>query len=99
PPPRSSLFPYTTLFRSAAGILILVITAAIALVVALLFGGGASPLLVGDPGDVVRWGLPIARTVNNLAAAIMIGPMVLALFALRADRKSTRLNSSHVKIS
>lgn len=71
----------------AAGILILVITAAIALVIALLFGGGASPLLVGDPGDVVRWGLPIARTVNNLAAAIMIGPMVLALFALRAGEK------------
>lgn len=71
----------------AAGILILAITAAIALVVALLFGGGAAPLLVGDPGAVIRWGLPTARTVNNLSAALMIGSMVLALFALRAGEK------------
>lgn len=72
----------------AAGILILAVTAAIALVVALVLGGGAAPLLVGDPGDAIRWGLPIARTVNNIGAALMIGPMVLALFALRAGEKA-----------
>ncbi|MCC2028310.1 bifunctional copper resistance protein CopD/cytochrome c oxidase assembly protein [Microbacterium sp. YMB-B2] len=68
--------------------MILAVTAAIALVVALVLGGGAAPLLVGDPGDAIRWGLPIARTVNNIGAALMIGPMVLALFALRAGEKS-----------
>ena len=70
-----------------AGILILSVSTALALVVALILGGGAAPLLVGDPGDVIRWSLPIARTVNNLSAALMIGPMVLALFALRAGEK------------
>ncbi|MEJ1922828.1 cytochrome c oxidase assembly protein [Microbacterium sp. KHB019] len=70
-----------------AGILILSVSTALALVVALILGGGAAPLLVGDPGVVIRWSLPIARTVNNLSAALMIGPMVLALFALRAGEK------------
>ena len=71
----------------AAGILILATAAAIALVASLVLGGGAAPLLVGDPGDVVRWSIPIARLVNNLSAAVMIGPMVLALFALRTGEK------------
>ena len=71
----------------AAGVLILVATSALAMIAALVFGGGAAPLLIGDPGDVVRWSLPIARLVNNLSAALMIGPMVLALFALRAGEK------------
>ncbi|MGO2746938.1 cytochrome c oxidase assembly protein [Microbacterium sp.] len=64
------------------------VSAAVAVVAALVFGGAAAPLLIGDPGDVVRWSLPIARLVNNLSAAVMIGPMVLALFALRAGEKS-----------
>src|SRR5690606_36581558 len=46
-----------------------------------------APLLVGDPGDMIGWSLPIARTINNVSAALMIGPMVLALFALRAGEK------------
>src|SRR5690606_41757572 len=67
--------------------LILGTSAAIALVAALVFGGAAAPLLIGDPGDVIRWSLPVARLINNLSAALMIGPMVLALFALRAGEK------------
>src|SRR5438067_9020768 len=56
-PPRSTLFPYTTLFRS------LVISG----------GGARNPLLV-----------------ELLAARVAPRPL---------DRKSTRLNSSHVSIS
>src|SRR4051812_49582995 len=59
-PPRSTLFPYTTLFRS--------ITAG-AVISGAYFGDKASPL-----SDTV-----------NLAAL--------------SDRKSTRLNSSHMSIS
>src|SRR5690349_22994621 len=70
-PPRSTLFPYTTLFRSV-----------------LVRVGHAGRRPVGDrdlrPGlrDRLR-GLP--------------GPQ--AWHRLPADRKSTRLNSSHVEIS
>src|SRR5690554_7607824 len=55
PPPRSTLFPYTTLFRTADR-----------------QGGPAGRIRAGAAG-------PLPTT--------------------RADRKSTRLNSSHVRIS
>ena len=71
----------------AAGLAILVIAAVVALVVSLQLGGGAAPLLLSDPGPFVRWGLPAARMVNNISAAVMIGSMVLALFALKAGEK------------
>src|SRR5437867_8438724 len=55
-PPRSTLFPYTTLFRSSR-----------------LVAHGAAPALgAGTPGDI---------------------------WSVVADRKSTRLNSSHRTIS
>src|SRR5438552_12634743 len=73
-PPRSTLFPYTTLFRSSPD-------------GATLAGGGARP----DGKGVVRvWdaatGAP-AWSVDDHAAEVL------------ADRKSTRLNSSHQIIS
>src|SRR5436305_10461436 len=71
-PPRSTLFPYTTLFRSLRG-----------------------EVLVGripEAADRHR----MARPFLELAA--MAGA-VLHQEARRRDRKSTRLNSSHVRIS
>src|SRR5690606_42148209 len=68
-PPRSTLFPYTTLFRSAAGRLALA-----------------------------------RRTVDRVGAARAACRRAVRLRHPRPrfeilDRKSTRLNSSHVKIS
>src|SRR5690349_22434294 len=68
-PPRSTLFPYTTLFRSARRVL------------------AVGAVQDDQGGPCVRWSQ---------------GPAVDGL-ALRPrgqeDRKSTRLNSSHVEIS
>src|SRR5207249_8544732 len=81
PPPQSTLFPYTTLFRSRLGI------------------GEDSrdprrcerqlgkPLRVGRPRDDVD-ALAVELVHDGLDAR-----------ALQSDRKSTRLNSSHVSIS
>src|SRR5437660_5652487 len=63
-PPRSTLFPYTTLFRSAGG------------------------RIVGQD----RYGAP-RHGLTGKGAAVAAGA------AQRRDRKSTRLNSSHVAIS
>ena len=71
-----------------AGIAILVIAAVIATVIALAFGGGAKPPLLGDPGPFVLWATPIAKLVMNLAGAAMLGSLVLALFALRAGERA-----------
>src|SRR5256885_10499597 len=80
-PPRSPLFPYTTLFRSAAAL-----NRAEANYQELrqLLGVKAPPEKLAPTAD-----LPRATAVRARAPA---GP-------LRSDRKSTRLNSSHLVIS
>src|SRR3712207_7569473 len=69
-PPRSTLFPYTTLFRSHGD-----------------RAGDAQPLLL-TTGEA---GTGAVQAVLDLVP--QVGP------AERADRKSTRLNSSHANIS
>src|SRR3712207_7036745 len=82
-PPRSTLFPYTTLFRSLHRIA----DPAVAL-------GALDPDVaarVGEAdgvGDQVEKDLPHPRRVHMEGAG-----------ACREDRKSTRLNSSHANIS
>src|SRR3989442_11620813 len=64
-PPRSTLFPYTTLFRS------------------------------GDERALAR-----SLRERRLLPVIPVGHLILMkLESGRKDRKSTRLNSSHVRIS
>src|SRR5207302_7645177 len=86
-PPRSPLFPYTTLFRSWRWLE--------------RFHGPAALTLT--PGDGVRDEL-VRRGVGH--AAVWGRGVDTRLFqpgrrdaGWRRDRKSTRLNSSHVKIS
>src|SRR3712207_9433840 len=95
-PPRSTLFPYTTLFRSHAQ------QRAVRCVqrreqavegmpaVRLGLGGGAVARPGGDP-------------VHHLAVLVVAeesqGPPRLAGVQQVLDRKSTRLNSSHANIS
>src|SRR5256885_2859758 len=76
-PPRSTLFPYTTLFRS-------VLACRGADVDAIL------PAIESLPWDVIRLGNLVEGAPNaaRLAAALA-----------GRDRKSTRLNSSHLVIS
>src|SRR5690349_23035128 len=87
-PPRSTLFPYTTLFRSNAPNK----ENTIDFHVRALGAGWVSSALVRrlKPGDMIRLAAPM-------------GSMTLDRRGGKpdhvADRKSTRLNSSHVEIS
>src|SRR3712207_7890852 len=85
-PPRSTLFPYTTLFRSAH-------------FAAAADAAGSTPL--------VLYNIP-SRTVVNLAPELLaeLAAELENVVAVKqanndelADRKSTRLNSSHANIS
>src|SRR5690554_7346515 len=70
PPPRSTLFPYTTLFRSPPD--------------------NAEPLFF------LTWFRPNSE-INFSSFAFL--SVLFNLVISRIDRKSTRLNSSHVRIS
>lgn len=66
---------------------VLVAAALVAVFAGLAFGGGAEPLLLQDPGPLVRWSMPVAKLFVNLGAAGMIGALVLGLWALSPERE------------
>src|SRR5690242_21234853 len=84
-PPRSTLFPYTTLFRSSR---LLLVGVGALLTIRLLAESNARPSLA------VRLTL---ITCDGVLAEVR--GWVKTLMLLLLDRKSTRLNSSHMSIS
>src|SRR3712207_8615941 len=84
-PPRSTLFPYTTLFRSRADARPLLRARPPAL--------GRGPRLARDRGQLDVRELAL-RCHDGLPRLALRGPQPRLL-----DRKSTRLNSSHANIS
>src|SRR3712207_8638828 len=87
-PPRSTLFPYTTLFRS---IMVLNYTWIAFFVIAFVFA--VIGLLMGDTTIFEKI---VASTFDSSKTAFETS---LGLTGVLADRKSTRLNSSHANIS
>lgn len=83
----------------AIGPATLVTVAVVVMVAALAYGGGAAPLVIADAGPVVRWGLPTATLVFNLAAAGMLGSLILALFALKAGDKAFTVSVDVASVS
>src|SRR5256885_12211757 len=83
-PPRSTLFPYTTLFRSQLIELALLLVAELAL-------GLAVAAHRRRLGGLFLGRLGLCSLGQILAAARLVQPVL--------DRKSTRLNSSHLVIS
>ena len=57
---------------------------------ALLIGGGAKPFILLDPGELVRWGLPISKAIMNVAMATSIGALVIAAFVFAESSKQLR---------
>src|SRR5690349_23905940 len=80
-PPSSTLFPYTTLFRSQAG------------------DAHAAQRPVAREGEAAEAGEGRARADGIHAGHAGGGVGLVARAVQEVDRKSTRLNSSHVEIS
>src|SRR3712207_8073309 len=92
-PPRSTLFPYTTLFRSLgfdAGLPPRLPSEEIASLARRVVNQGTTA------DELVTLRTPERRTVRVGIAPLAEGEV---LVTLREDRKSTRLNSSHANIS
>src|SRR5690349_24239474 len=85
-PPRSTLFPYTTLFRSR-----------------FLVAVGDKVTIVADVGfqrvgaGGVHLGVRLGHEFRGFVAQHR--ELIVGDHPLKKDRKSTRLNSSHVEIS
>ncbi|MBW8761335.1 MAG: bifunctional copper resistance protein CopD/cytochrome c oxidase assembly protein [Microbacterium sp.] len=94
----SSAQTTTTAYR-LGGIGILLAAGLVAVTIAMMYGGAAAPLLLGDPGPFVRWALPLVKLVMNLSAAGMLGSLVLALFALRSGDSSFDLALNTASVS
>src|SRR3712207_7112923 len=90
-PPRSTLFPYTTLFRSKLRRWTLDLTQ-----VALARQVACSVVTIRKLESDER--RPSRQLAERLADALQIAPHARATF-ISLDRKSTRLNSSHANIS
>src|SRR3712207_8601312 len=82
-PPRSTLFPYTTLFRSPAGVA----------------DGPTRDLLPRRGGQLLVGAVDAARRLLGQVTAMTSRRRTPQLRAGSVDRKSTRLNSSHANIS
>lgn len=65
-----------------AGPAVLLLVGFVALLTALVIGGGANAALIADPGPLVRFGLPISRLVVDLSAAATIGGLAVATVGL-----------------
>src|SRR5690348_18339284 len=95
-PPRSTLFPYTTLFRSFCAL-----SAAFAVGVSLLGWGGNA---AAEPQMRAVNDYPIATEVrlagdDGQTRLVVDFSEKIDVRAFTLDRKSTRLNSSHPSIS
>src|SRR3712207_7055773 len=84
-PPRSTLFPYTTLFRS----IVRFVAAATAV---LLF-------TVPTAFVIIYLEMKVIALINLRLGPNRVGPWGVLQSTIHGDRKSTRLNSSHANIS
>src|SRR5438477_8466068 len=79
-PPRSTLFPYTTLFRS--------------------FCPDGKTLITGSQEPTKLWNVATGQHLGTFSRSLHTPPVMGGSLALSPeDRKSTRLNSSHMSIS
>src|SRR3712207_8404766 len=91
-PPRSTLFPYTTLFRSIAATPLVGAVAAALLLTRFDYPFLAARGYIDIPYmALVVWAATLEATHRRRGLPVLI--------LLSLDRKSTRLNSSHANIS
>src|SRR5256885_6973349 len=94
-PPRSTLFPYTTLFRSEGGMTtgeVLRVRAAMKPISTVPRALQTVDTATGEPAVAIN-------QRSDVCAVPAAGVVAEAMVALVQDRKSTRLNSSHLVIS
>src|SRR3712207_9258569 len=90
-PPRSTLFPYTTLFRSVEG-LMLELAAEVARGSSGVCSGPRRPLWLERAKEILHEGFAERTTLASVAAAIGVHPVHLAA-AFRSEEHTSELQS------
>ena len=67
-----------------------VLAAAVVLVLASLYTGAGSEQALGDPGPLVRWGLPAAKLVHHVAMSTTLAALVFAAAILPRSTRPRR---------
>lgn len=75
---------------SSSPLAVLGLVAIVVVLAATAFGGGAAALELGDPGPLVRWSIPILRTLHDAAAAVTVGALVVGAFLVPETTRTTR---------
>src|SRR3712207_8243244 len=93
-PPRSTLFPYTTLFRSGLSYKLLRYVNSAFFSLPRKVSSVREALVLLGTSSIRRWAsLLVLADIDDRPHELLVTALV------RADRKSTRLNSSHANIS
>jgi putative copper resistance protein D len=61
-----------------------------ATIIGLQITGAANPFKLVDPGAVVRWGLPLSRSITDIAMATSVGALVIAAFVFAEGSKQLK---------
>lgn len=78
----TQVFESITRFTSRAAVPLVVIGGLAVGTLAMLFTGAAEATLLNDPGPYVRFGLPAAKLVFNVAMSLTLGALMFALLIL-----------------
>lgn len=85
--------------RASRGVVAAVIAVGVATaLVAGAWSGALAPLLLGDPGPLVRFGLPAVRVVHDLALAAAVGLLLVAAF-LTPEARSTHRRATAARLA
>jgi cytochrome c oxidase assembly factor CtaG len=97
----SPVFEPIVRFTQRAAVPIVVFLGCVIGLAALFFTGAANPTLLNDPGGVVRFGLPSAKFVFNIAMSLTVGALMFAVLILprttgRARRHEKTAEAAHL---
>lgn len=70
--------------------LAVLLVAGLVAVPAASLSGASAPVVLGDAGPLVRWGMPLVGVVHDLAAALTVGLLMVAAFLVREGRTTDR---------
>ncbi len=90
-PPRTAPRQLPRLRTAEILVLAALPIAVLAAIAGIAYTGAEQPALIIDPGPLVRNGLPVARAIHDVAAALTIGLTLMAALVLPGQRSKPGL--------